>query len=375
MAGYGLCKIRKNMKINKYISLAVLVLLIGCGESSIEDDVNSSLEQKQYNWRLVTAWPKNYPGLGMAPERIADLVEEMSNGQMKITVYGAGEQVPAFGVFDAVSSGSHQMGHSGGYFWKGKVPAAQFFTGVPFGLTADEINAWTNRGGGLELWREIYEPFNIYPIPAGNTGTQMFGWFNKEINSLEDIKGLKMRIPGIGGEVLKRAGGIPVTLPGGELFTALQTGVIDATEWVGPYNDLTFGFQQTAKYYYYPGWHEPGSMLELLINKDAWDSLPRHLQVIIETASKAVNQDILDEYTARNNKALRELVDVHGVELRRLPDDVIAEFKIIANEILEENASQDETVKKVYQSYLKFKNEVSAYHEVSEDAFVEARNN
>ena len=375
MAGYGLCKIRKNMKMNKYISLAVLLLLAGCGQSGMEGGANTSLEQKQYNWRLVTAWPKNYPGLGMAPERIADLVEEMSNGQMKITVYGAGEQVPAFGVFDAVSSGSHQMGHSGGYFWKGKVPAAQFFTGVPFGLTADEINAWTNRGGGLELWREIYEPFNIYPIPAGNTGTQMFGWFNKEINSLEDIKGLKMRIPGIGGEVLKRAGGIPVTLPGGELFTALQTGVIDATEWVGPYNDLTFGFQQTAKYYYYPGWHEPGSMLELLINKDAWDSLPKHLQVIIETASKAVNQDILDEYTARNNKALRELVDVHGVELRRLPDDVIAEFKIIANEILEENASEDETVNKVYQSYLKFKNEVSEYHKVSEDAFVEARNN
>ena len=375
MAGYGLCKIRKNMKMNKYISLVVLLLLAGCGQSGIEGGANTSLEQKQYNWRLVTAWPKNYPGLGMAPERIADLVEEMSNGQMKITVYGAGEQVPAFGVFDAVSSGSHQMGHSGGYFWKGKVPAAQFFTGVPFGLTADEINAWTNRGGGLELWREIYEPFNIYPVPAGNTGTQMFGWFNKEINSLEDIKGLKMRIPGIGGEVLKRAGGIPVTLPGGELFTALQTGVIDATEWVGPYNDLTFGFQQTAKYYYYPGWHEPGSMLELLINKDAWDSLPKHLQVIIETASKAVNQDILDEYTARNNKALRELVDVHGVELRRLPDDVIAEFKIIANEILEENAYEDETVNKVYQSYLKFKNEVSEYHKVSEDAFVEARNN
>jgi len=375
MAGYVLCKIRKNMKMNKYISLAVLVLLVGCGESSNEGNANDSLEQEQYNWRLVTAWPKNYPGLGMAPERIADLVEEMSNGQMKITVYGAGEQVPAFGVFDAVSSGSHQMGHSGGYFWKGKVPAAQFFTGVPFGLTADEINAWTNRGGGLELWREIYEPFNIYPIPAGNTGTQMFGWFNKEINSLEDIKGLKMRIPGIGGEVLKRAGGIPVTLPGGELFTALQTGVIDATEWVGPYNDLTFGFQQTAKYYYYPGWHEPGSMLELLINKDAWNSLPKHLQVIIETASKAVNQDILDEYTARNNKALRELVDVHGVELRRLPDDVITEFKIIANDILEENAAEDETVNKVYQSYLKFKNEVSEYHKVSEDAFVEARSN
>ena len=358
---------------NNYLFLLALIFIVGCSVDI--ENTEAVSEQEIYKWRLVTAWPKNYPGLGMAPERIAQLVEQMSDGQMQITVFGAGEQVPAFGVFDAVSSGSHQMGHSGGYFWKGKVPAAQFFTGVPFGLTADEINAWTNRGGGLELWREIYEPFNIYPIPAGNTGTQMFGWFNKEINSLDDIKGLKMRIPGIGGEVFKRAGGIPVTLPGGELFTALQTGVIDATEWVGPYNDLTFGFQQAAKYYYYPGWHEPGSMLELLINIDAWNSLPKHLQVIIETASKAVNQDILDEYTARNNKALRELVDVHGVKLRKLPDYVIAEFKVIANDILEENAAKDATVNKVYQSYKKFKEEVSAYHKVSEDAFIEARNN
>ena len=235
------------MMKKKYLYLLTIFLIIGCSESSDVNNQSSIDTQKTYNWRLVTAWPKNYPGLGMAPERIADLVEEMSNGQMKITVYGAGEQVPAFGVFDAVSSGAHQMGHSGGYFWKGKAPAAQFFTGVPFGLTADEINAWTNRGGGIELWREVYEPFNIYPIPAGNTGTQMFGWFNKEINSLDDIKGLKMRIPGIGGEVLERAGGIPVTLPGGELFTALQTGVIDATEWVGPYNDLTFGFHQIGR--------------------------------------------------------------------------------------------------------------------------------
>lgn len=374
MACNGLCKIREIIMKKVYLNILALLFISGCSENiEVEYDVEFP-QKKTYEWRLVTAWPKNYPGLGMAPERIANLVEEMSDGQMKITVYGAGEQVPAFGVFDAVSSGSHQMGHSGGYFWKGKAPAAQFFTGVPFGLTADEINAWTNRGGGLELWREVYAPFNIYPIPAGNTGTQMFGWFNKEINSLDDIKGLKMRIPGIGGEVLKRAGGIPVTLPGGELFTALQTGVIDATEWVGPYNDLTFGFQQAAKYYYYPGWHEPGSMLELLINQDEWNALPKHLKVIIETASKAVNQDILDEYTARNNKALRELVDVHGVELRKLPDDVIAEFKVIATDILEENAAKDETVNKVYQSYKKFKEEVSAYHKVSEDAFVEARN-
>ena len=374
MASYGLCKFRETM-MKKILTFVFLIGIIsGCsGEKESLSSANTE-EYKTYKWRLVTSWPKNYPGLGMAPERIADLVEEMSNGQMQITVYGAGEQVPAFGVFDAVSSGSHQMGHSGGYFWKGKVPAAQFFTSVPFGLTADEINAWVNRGGGLELWREIYEPFNIYPIPAGNTGTQMFGWFNKEINSLEDVKGLKMRIPGIGGEVLKEAGGIPVTLPGGELFTALQTGVIDATEWVGPYNDLTFGFHQAAKYYYYPGWHEPGPMLELLINMDAWNSLPKHLQVIIETATKAVNQDTLDEYLARNNQALTELVEVHGVELRKLPDDVIEEFRAISNEILSDLAEEDEVIGKVYDSYIEFKNNVTEYHKISEDSFIEARN-
>ena len=373
MVSYGVRKFRETM-MKKILTFVLLIGLISGCSGEQESSNSADAEYKTYKWRLVTSWPKNYPGLGMAPEKIANLVEEMSNGQMQITVYGAGEQVPAFGVFDAVSSGSHQMGHSGGYFWKGKVPAAQFFTSVPFGLTADEINAWVNRGGGLELWREIYEPFNIYPIPAGNTGTQMFGWFNKEINSLEDVKGLKMRIPGIGGEVLKEAGGIPVTLPGGELFTALQTGVIDATEWVGPYNDLTFGFHQAAKYYYYPGWHEPGPMLELLINMDAWNSLPKHLQVIIETATKAVNQDTLDEYLARNNQALTELVEVHGVELRKLPDDVIEEFRAISNEILSDLAEEDEVIAKVYDSYIEFKNNVTEYHKISEDSFIEARN-
>ena len=373
MACYGLCKFREIMMKNSLIFIFLIGLISACNGGQESTNVTNNEEYKIYKWRLVTSWPKNYPGLGMAPERIADLVEEMSNGQMQITVYGAGEQVPAFGVFDAVSSGSHQMGHSGGYFWKGKVPAAQFFTSVPFGLTADEINAWVNRGGGLELWREIYKPFNIYPIPAGNTGTQMFGWFNKEINSLEDIKGLKMRIPGIGGEVLKEAGGIPVTLPGGELFTALQTGVIDATEWVGPYNDLTFGFHQAAKYYYYPGWHEPGPMLELLINMDAWNSLPKHLQVIIEIATKAVNQDTLDEYLARNNQALTELIEVHGVELRKLPDDVIDEFRTISNKILSDLAKEDEVIAKVYESYISFKDNVTEYHKISEDASIEAR--
>ena len=356
--------------MKKFCVSFFVLFLISCSQ----DSVQSELAVKKFNWSMVTTWPKNYPGLGMAPERFSKMVNEMSQGQLKITVYGAGEFVPAMGVFDAVSSGSVEMGHGGAYYWKGKVPAAQFFAGVPFGFTADEINAWVYRGGGLELWEEIYQPFNIKPLPGGNTGTQMFGWFNKEINSLADLKGLKMRFPGFGGEVFKRAGGTPVNIPGGELYTAMQTGTIDAVEWVGPYNDLAFGFQQVAKYYYYPGWHEPGSMLEFMINIDEWNTLPPHLQKIVEVAAKAVNQDLLDEYTASNNRALQELVNTHDVQLRRLPDDVINEFRAISDDILTSSAENDADVKKVYESFKKFMGEVRSFNAIAEDAFVEARN-
>lgn len=356
----------------KKIFLVILSFLIlnGCKNESSQE---LSEVKQEFTWSLVTTWPKNYPGLGMAPERFAELVEEMSAGNLTIKVFGAGELVPAMGVFDAVSNGSAEMGHGGAYYWKGKIPAAQFFAGVPFGLTANEINAWVNRGGGLELWQEIYKPFNLLPFPGGNTGTQMFGWFNKEINSLEDIKGLKMRIPGIGGEVFQRAGGVPVNIPGGELYTALQTGTIDATEWVGPYNDLAFGFHQIAEYYYYPGWHEPGSMLEFMVNLDAWNELPETLKTIVRTAAQAVNQDLLDEYTAMNNKALGELVNKHGVKVLPLPQEVLREFKNISETVLKELASEDESFKKVYEHYLDFKKNVINYHEISEDAFVEIR--
>jgi len=360
--------------MKKYLlSAATLMLVLSCSES-VQQEAGADAV-KTYTWSMVTTWPKNYPGLGMAPERFSELVEEMSQGQLKVAVYGAGELVPAMGVFDAVSAGSVEMGHGGAYYWKGKVPAAQFFAGVPFGLTADEINAWVNRGGGLQLWEDLYRPFNLKPLPGGNTGTQMFGWFNKEINSLDDIKGLKMRFPGFGGEVFKQAGGIPVNIPGGELYTAMQTGTIDAVEWVGPYNDLAFGFQQVAKYYYYPGWHEPGSMLEFTINLDAWNSLPDHLKSIVTTAAEAVNQSVLDEYTASNNRALQDLINNHDVQLRKLPDDVIKEFRKISDEILESSAANDPEINKVYQSFKAFLAEVKNYHTIAEDAFVEARNN
>ncbi|WP_444902438.1 TRAP transporter substrate-binding protein [Microbulbifer sp. SSSA007] len=330
-------------------------------------------DKELFEWKLVTTWPKNFPGLGQAPERFAKEVEQMSAGRLKIKVYGAGELVPALGVFGAVSEGAAQMGHGAAYYWKGKIPAAQFFTAVPFGLNAQEMNGWLHHGGGLELWEEIYAPFNLIPLAGGSTGVQMAGWFNKPINSVEDLQGLKMRIPGLGGEVLNRAGGTAVTIPGGELYTALQTGVIDATEWVGPYNDLAFGFHQVAEYYYYPGWHEPGSMMEFIVNKKAFDKLPKDLQAIVRVAAREANQDMLDEYTARNNRALRELVEEHGVKLRRLPDEVLSHLKQINTQIMQETADKDPEFARIYKAFKDFERDVRPYHQISEEAYYQAR--
>jgi len=333
------------------------------------DGVSSEI----YRWRLVTTWPKKFPGIGLAPENFAELLRQMSNGRIQITVYGANEIVPAMGIFDAVSSGSVEMGHGAAYYWKGKIPASSFFASVPFGMNATEFNGWLHYGGGLELWREIYAPFNLVPFAGGNTGVQMGGWFNREINSIADFKGLKMRIPGYAGEVFTRAGGTAVNIPGGELYTALQSGVIDATEWVSPYNDRAFGFQQIAKYYYYPGWQEPGPGLEFIINKQLYDGLPDDLKAMITAAARAINQDMLDEYTARNNAALKELVEKHKVDLRPFPDDVLATLKKISWEIYDEVAAKDETFNRVWKSYREFLEDVSEYHKISEHYYYEKR--
>jgi TRAP-type mannitol/chloroaromatic compound transport system substrate-binding protein len=331
--------------------------------------------EKVIKWRMVTTWPKNLPGLGRAPEMLAEKVKIMSNGRLLITVYGAGEIVPALGVFDAVSLGNVEMGHGAAYYWKGKVPVAQFFTAVPFGLTAQEMNGWLHYGGGMPLWEELYGRYNLVPLACGNTGTQMAGWFNKEINNLGDLKGMKMRIPGLGGEVFERAGGTAINLPGGEIFTSLQTGVIDATEWVGPYNDLTFGLHQIAKYYYYPGWQEPGPTLEAIVNQKAFETLPADLKEILRMASRAVNDDLLAEYTARNNAALRELVDIHGVDLRPLPDDVLQELHRISNEVIAEIPGDDELAQRIYHSYIEYRDGVVAYQNIAERSYVNARAN
>lgn len=330
-------------------------------------------EVQQYRWRMVTSWPKNLPGLGTAAENFARFVKEASGERIIIRVYGADEIVPALGVFDAVSSGSVELGHTSAYYWKGKIPAAQFFTSVPFGMNAQEMNGWLFYGGGMQLWRELYEPFNLVPFAGGNTGVQMAGWFNREIKSARDLKGLRMRIPGMGGEVFSRAGGTAVTVPGGELYTAMQTGVIDATEWVGPYNDMAFGLHEVARYYYYPGWHEPGPTLELIINKTVYDSLPKDLQHIVAQAARAVNQDMLDEYTSRNNSALQQLQASENVEVRRLPDDVLAKLRESAEAIYEETAARDAEFARVYRAYKDYMGQARAYHAVSEEAYYQLR--
>lgn len=327
----------------------------------------------EHEWKMVTTWPRNFPGLGTGAEFLAKAIQAMSGGRINIKVYGAGELVPAFEVFDAVSSGAAQIGHGAAYYWKGKSPTAQFFTAVPFGLTATEMHAWLQFGGGKKLWQKLYREFNLVPLDAGNTGVQMGGWFNKQINSLDDIKGLKMRIPGLGGEVFRRAGGVPVNLPGAELFTALETGTIDATEWVGPYNDLAFGLHKAAKYYYYPGWHEPGPALECIINADAYKALPKDLRAIVQAAAQATSLRMLSEYVSRNNRALKILVERHKVDLRRFPDDVLAKLRTLSDEVVAELAAKDPLSKEVFESYRKFRDNVVAWHKISEQAYLNAR--
>ncbi len=362
------------MKRREFVGgLAAAAGLTACAQEDggCQDSGTSSAEV--FEWSCVTSWPPKFPGLGMAPENLAARVEAASGGRLKIKVYGGGELVPAFEVFDAVSRGTVEMGHGASYYHKGKVDAAQFFTAIPFGMTNTELNGWLYYGGGLELYRELYEPFNLVPFPTGNTGVQMGGWFNKEINSIDDLKGLKMRIPGLGGEVFRRAGGTPVTLPGAEIFTALQTGAIDATEWVGPYNDASFGLHKAAKYYYYPGWQEPGPGLETIINQAAWDSLPPDLQAIVEIACQAITTDMAAEYTHGNAMSLAQLEADPNVEFRPFPDEVTALLKSITGEIVSELMESDPASAKIGKAYFEFLEKAAANSRLSEKAYLSAR--
>jgi TRAP-type mannitol/chloroaromatic compound transport system substrate-binding protein len=367
------------MDRRKFVAAAGLAgatgLLSACGKQNGTQQAGcgDQTATETFQWKMVTSWPRDFPGLGTGANRLAESIDRLSNGRLKIKVYGGNELVPAFEVFDAVQQRTAEMGHSATYYWKGKAPETQFFSGIPFGMTAQELHGWIYYGGGLELWQEVYAPHGLVPFLAGNSGPQMGGWFNREINSIADIKGLKMRIPGPGGEILKRAGGTPTNIPGAELFTALQTGTIDAAEWVGPYNDLAFGLFRAAKYYYYPGWQEPGSGLECMINKTAWDSLPDDLQAIVKIACQAAVLDSLSDFTYNNGVALRKLLDEYSVELRRFPDEVLIQLRTISGEYLLEMSTETELMGRIYTSFQAYMDLVSPWTAISDRALLNLR--
>jgi len=366
------------MDRRKFVGAAGLAgaagLLSACGkQDGAQTECSEQTSSETFTWKMVTSWPRDFPGLGIGANRLAETIGTLSNGRLTIKVFGGNELVPAFEVFDAVAQGTAEMGHSATYYWKGKAPEAQFFAGFPFGMTAQELHGWIYYGGGLELWQEVYAPHGLVPFLAGSSGPQMGGWFNLEINSLDDLKGLKMRIPGPGGEILKRAGGTPQTIPGAELFTALQTGTIDATEWVGPYNDLAFGLFRAAKYYYYPGWQEPGTGLECMINQQAWDSLPEDLQAIVKTACQAAVMDTLSDFTYNNGIALQTLLKQHDVQLRRYPDEVLNRLSEISEELVREMAAENDLMGRIYASYKAFQEIVNPWTDISDRTLLNLR--
>lgn len=323
--------------------------------------------------KMVTTWPKNFPGLGTSAERIARRVADATDGALTVRVFAAGELVGAFEAFDAVSSGTADMAHHPDYYLQGKSRAFPFFTAVPFGMTADELATWIHFDGGQELWDELYARFNAKPILVAQTGTQLGGWFRKEIRSLEDFKGLRIRMPGLGGEVLRRMGAAVVALPGGEIFTSLQQGAIDAAEWVGPWNDLAFGFHRVAKRYYYPGFHEPGAGLTLAINLDVWNSLAPSQRSLIEDIAGREYVYSQSEFKARNAEAQRVLEEQHGVTGSAFPEDVMREMARLSREVLAETAEADDFTRRVYDSYMSAMRKYMDYAETAEYAYIESR--
>jgi TRAP-type mannitol/chloroaromatic compound transport system substrate-binding protein len=363
------------MKRRQFVGgLAMSAGVAACGSKQAECVATAGGGTETFDWNLVTSWPPGLPGVGTGVERLAERINLASAGRLSIKVFAGGELVPALEVLDAVSRGVAQMGHDSAYYHRGRVPAAQYFTTVPFGQNASEVNAWMYFGGGLELWQELYDGLNLMVFPAGNTGVQMAGWFNKEINSVADLAGLKMRIPGMGGEVMQRAGVTQVTVPGSEIFTSLQSGAIDAAEWIGPYNDVSLGLHKAARYYYYPGWHEPGPMLQCTINKDAWQSLPEDLQHIVRTCCQSINDDVRAEYDYGNAIALEQLMQDPNVELRRLPDDVLTLLHELSLQAMDELSARDEWAARIQASFSGFQKISEANQLIGEKAYMEARN-
>jgi TRAP-type mannitol/chloroaromatic compound transport system substrate-binding protein len=348
-------------------------LLTGIGTAAAASTLTApAIAQGVRELNMVTEWPPNTFNQGVA-ERLAERINGALNGKVRINVFAAGEFVNAFETFDAVSAGVADMYHSVEYYWFDRSPALAFFAAVPFGLTATEITAWIHHAGGQALWDELSAGFGIKPLLAGNTGVQMGGWFNKELTSVDDYKGLRVRVPGIGGEMLRRLGATVVNLPSGDIVPALQSGAIDAAEWIGPWNDLLLGLHKVAKFYYYPGCHEPGTANSLGINKALWDGLSAEEQQVIETAAIAENSYATTLNAAKNLTGLQTMIKDHGVQLRRFDDSILRAQSKAAAEVLAELASSDPLTGRIHESFVAFRDSMMQWSDLSERAYLNAR--
>ena len=328
---------------------------------------------KVYKLKLAETWPSNFPVFGDATKNMAEMAEKMSNGRLKITIDSKNKHKAPLGVFDMVRAGQYDMGHSASYYWKGKDPNTLFFTTMPFGMTAPEQYGWFYYGGGIELMKEVYDKHGILSFPGGNTGNQMGGWFQKEINSVEDLKGLKMRIPGFAGEVLAKLGAKPTNIPAGELYTALERRTIDALEWVGPSLDLRMGFHKIAPYYY-TGWHEPATELQFMINKKKWDKLPADLQEILRVAMRTAAYDMYAQsYHASGENWATMKTEYPDIKVKTFPKEVIDAMRKANEELIAEAAAKDPMAKKIIDSQAEYLKKVRVWTEISDNAYLNSQ--
>lgn len=363
-----------SMKRREFVSKATAAGVAAGTVAATSSFPKPAVAQARKEMVIVSTWPRDFPGLGISAQRHAARITELSEGQIVTQYFAAGERVGAFDAFDEVASGNAQAYNAADYYWKGKHPGWAYFTSVPFGMTTYEWTAWIKFKGGQALWDELADQFGLKCWPVGATGTQMGGWFRKEIETADDLKGLKFRIPGIGGDVMAKLGASPVSLPGGQIYENLVSGAIDGTEWVGPYNDYFLKFYEAAKYYYYPGFHEPGGGLSFGINKSFWGSLTKWQQEVVKAACYEEHANQYEETMANNGIYLRKMVEEHGVELRRFSDEIYDAFGEAAMEVFEEVRQHSELAARIHDEFMDNLRELAGWTAIAEVAYSVQRN-
>ncbi len=333
-----------------------------------------AIAQDRIEMAIVATWGRDFPGLGTGAQRYAQTIQDISGGRIQVSYYAANERVGAFDSFDEVASGNAQGYHAADYYWKGRHPGWAYFTAVPFGMTFHEINAWIRYGGGQELWDELAGGFGLKCIMTGSTGAQAGGWFNKEINSPDDFNGLKMRMPGLGGDVIGKLGASPVTVPGGQIYENLVSGAIDATEWVGAWNDEIMKFYEAAKFYYTGGMHEPGSMIAAGFNAKFWHDLSDTDKAIISAAATQENEMMMTEYMGKSGAALARLKSDHGIKIRSFNDDVWDAMAEAADEVFEETRAHSDLANRIHESFAKSMKDTGGWLSITEGAYLAQRN-